>query len=131
MRALQCFADALRQVDIGGRNFDPALVLVDLHDPVEWMFEALMLRFVVSNSDQFRPVRRDERSLEDQRPGRELVANAAPSGADSGYFDGDRHAERQRTIVTEQRGALAGQRVVRGREVECRSHYQTEATAER
>lgn len=47
------------------------------------------------------------------------------------YFDGDRHAERQRTIVTEQRGPLAGQRVVRGREAECRSHYETEATVER
>lgn len=45
------------------------------------------------------------------------------------YFDGDRHAERQRTIVTEQRGALAGQRVVRGRESECRSHYETDASA--
>jgi hypothetical protein len=44
------------------------------------------------------------------------------------YFDGDRHAERQRTIVTEPRGLLAGQRVVRGREAECRSHYQTDAT---
>ena len=35
------------------------------------------------------------------------------------YFDGDRHAERQRTVVTELRGPLAGRRVVRGREPEC------------
>lgn len=36
------------------------------------------------------------------------------------YFHTDTQPEGQRTIVTETRGALAGQRVVRGREVECR-----------
>jgi len=35
------------------------------------------------------------------------------------YFHDDHHAERQRTVVTEQRGPLAGHRVVRGREQEC------------
>ena len=39
------------------------------------------------------------------------------------YFNADDHAERQRTIVTEHRGRLAGHRVVRGREEECREHY--------
>jgi len=39
------------------------------------------------------------------------------------YFYDDHHAESQRTIVTEQRGPLAGRRVVRGREPECRAHY--------
>jgi hypothetical protein len=40
------------------------------------------------------------------------------------YFDDDRHhGERQRTVVTERRGALAGRRVVRGREDECVAHY--------
>jgi len=34
------------------------------------------------------------------------------------FYDGD-HVERQHTIVTEPRGALAGRRVVRGREAEC------------
>jgi len=34
------------------------------------------------------------------------------------FYDGD-EVERQRTIVTETRGALAGRRVVRGREAEC------------
>jgi hypothetical protein len=34
------------------------------------------------------------------------------------YYDG-RAAERQCTVVTESRGALAGRRVVRGREAEC------------
>lgn len=38
------------------------------------------------------------------------------------YSDGD-HAEAQCTVVTEPRGALAGKRVVRGREEECRAHY--------
>jgi DNA polymerase (family X) len=32
----------------------------------------------------------------------------------------------QRTVVTETRGDLRGQRVVRGREGECRAHYQSE-----
>jgi len=37
------------------------------------------------------------------------------------YFHDDDHAERQRTVVTEARGSLAGRRVVRGREAECRA----------
>lgn len=38
------------------------------------------------------------------------------------YFDDDgHHGEGQRTVVTETRGALIGQRVVRGRESECRA----------
>jgi hypothetical protein len=46
------------------------------------------------------------------------------------YFDGDRQAERRCTIVTEhQRGALAGRRVVRGREAECRAHYAASTAA--
>ena len=35
------------------------------------------------------------------------------------YFHDEDHAERQRTVVTEQRGPLRGRRVVRGREKEC------------
>ena len=31
--------------------------------------------------------------------------------------------ERQYTVVTETRGDLAGERVVRGREAECRAYY--------
>jgi hypothetical protein len=37
------------------------------------------------------------------------------------YFHDDDQVERQRTVVTETRGSLAGQRVVRGREAECRA----------
>ncbi len=33
-------------------------------------------------------------------------------------------AERPHTVVTEMRGSLVGRRVVRGREVECRDHYE-------
>jgi len=40
------------------------------------------------------------------------------------YFHDAQRAESQRTVVTEHRGALAGQRVVRGREDECRAHYE-------
>lgn len=39
------------------------------------------------------------------------------------YFYDDDHVEGQHTIVTETRGVLAGQRVVRGRETECREFY--------
>ncbi len=39
------------------------------------------------------------------------------------YFHSDDHAEGQRTIVTETRGVLVGERVVRGREGECRRYY--------
>lgn len=39
------------------------------------------------------------------------------------YFYDDQHTEGQHTVVTETHGPLAGRRVVRGREVECRGHY--------
>lgn len=39
------------------------------------------------------------------------------------YFYDHEHAEGQHTVVTETHGALTGQRVVRGREAECRAHY--------
>ncbi|MDQ2696666.1 MAG: hypothetical protein M3Z21_15085, partial [Pseudomonadota bacterium] len=38
------------------------------------------------------------------------------------YYDGHRQ-ESQHTVVTETRGPLAGRRVVRGRETECRRLY--------
>jgi hypothetical protein len=40
------------------------------------------------------------------------------------YFHTDTEPEGQRTIVTESRGELVGKRVVRGRESDCRAHYQ-------
>ena len=39
------------------------------------------------------------------------------------YFYDDEHTEGQHTVVTETHGPLAGRRVVRGREVQCRAHY--------
>jgi hypothetical protein len=39
------------------------------------------------------------------------------------YFYDDQHAEKQHTVVTQPRGALAGRRVVRGREADCRTYY--------
>jgi putative hydrolase len=39
------------------------------------------------------------------------------------YFYDDEHAEGQHTVVTEAHGPLAGRRVVRGREAECRAFY--------
>jgi hypothetical protein len=44
------------------------------------------------------------------------------------YFD-DGVVEGQRTVVTETRGDLRGRRVVRGRERECRQHYQPKEDA--
>jgi len=43
------------------------------------------------------------------------------------YFYDDTHAEGQHTVVTETRGPLAGRRVVRGREEECREYHATHA----
>ena len=40
------------------------------------------------------------------------------------YFYDDKHREGQHTVVTETRGSLQGQRVVRGRETECRQYYE-------
>lgn len=45
------------------------------------------------------------------------------------YFYDDLHQEGQHTIVTEMRGLLAGKRVVRGREPECRAYYAREGAA--
>ena len=39
------------------------------------------------------------------------------------YFHDDQHHESQHTVVTETHGPLTGQRVVRGREAECREYY--------
>jgi DNA polymerase (family X) len=41
------------------------------------------------------------------------------------YFYDHDHTEGQHTVVTETRGPLAGRRVVRGREPECKAHYAT------
>ena len=45
------------------------------------------------------------------------------------YFYDDDHREGQHTVVTEIRGPLAGKRVVRGREAECRQYYAGAAAA--
>jgi len=42
------------------------------------------------------------------------------------YFYDDHHQEGQCTLVTETRGPLTGERVVRGRELECRDYYTVE-----
>jgi DNA polymerase (family 10) len=47
------------------------------------------------------------------------------------YFYDDHHREAQHTVVTETRGPLVGQRVVRGREAECRTFYQDATGSER
>jgi len=44
------------------------------------------------------------------------------------YVDGG-HGERQRTVITADRGALRGRRIVRGREAECEEHYRHAAAA--
>lgn len=46
------------------------------------------------------------------------------------YFYDDHHQEGQCTVVTESRGPLAGQRVVRGRELECRDYYRSAGALE-
>jgi putative hydrolase len=38
------------------------------------------------------------------------------------HYDSE-NSEGQHTVVTETHGPLAGKRVVRGRETECRAHY--------
>jgi hypothetical protein len=40
------------------------------------------------------------------------------------FFYDQEHVESQHTVVTETHGALSGQRVVRGREDECKAHYE-------
>ncbi len=46
------------------------------------------------------------------------------------YFHTDHDPEVQRTVVTETRGSLVGQRVVRGRELECRELVEDRGNAE-
>lgn len=43
------------------------------------------------------------------------------------YFDGD-HGEQQSTVITSEFGALAGRRIVRGREQECAAYYSHETS---
>ena len=47
------------------------------------------------------------------------------------YFHDDHRAENQRTVVTETHGTLVGRRVVRGREEECRTHYEQRTSGAR
>ncbi len=46
------------------------------------------------------------------------------------FFYDDQHEEHQSTVVTEHRGALTGERVVRGREEECLDYYRREPNGE-
>ncbi|MEX0959279.1 MAG: helix-hairpin-helix domain-containing protein [Burkholderiales bacterium] len=46
------------------------------------------------------------------------------------YFYDDAHIEGQHTVVTETRGTLASERVVRGRETECRAFYAARGDAQ-
>jgi putative hydrolase len=46
------------------------------------------------------------------------------------YFYDTDHEEGLHTVVTETRGLLAGKRVVRGREVECREYYRASGACE-
>jgi hypothetical protein len=46
------------------------------------------------------------------------------------YFYDNDHEEGQHTVVTETRGPLAGRRVVRGREAECREFYRASGARE-
>ena len=45
------------------------------------------------------------------------------------FHHDDEHSENQHTVVTETHGPLAGLRVVRGREAQCRAYYMPEAAA--
>ena len=47
------------------------------------------------------------------------------------FYSDPEGAEGQATVVTERRGALTGQRVVRGREPECARHYRDERISTR
>jgi DNA polymerase (family X) len=47
------------------------------------------------------------------------------------YVEDDAHREHQYTVVTAGRGVLVGQRVVRGREAECRPLYAAQVPAPR
>ena len=45
------------------------------------------------------------------------------------FFHNDEEPEGQHTVVTETHGSLIGKRVVRGRECECRTHYEAQAAS--
>jgi hypothetical protein len=47
------------------------------------------------------------------------------------FYDDAEGGRGQATVVTERRGALAGERVVRGREPECARHYRGEVISTR
>jgi hypothetical protein len=47
------------------------------------------------------------------------------------FYSDPEGAEGQATVVTERRGALTGERVVRGREPECARHYRRERISTR
>jgi hypothetical protein len=72
----ECFTDPLRQVDIGGRHPQPIGLFVELHDPVQGVLFALVLRFVADELDKLGPVRMDERTFQRYLACGKLVADA-------------------------------------------------------
>ena len=62
--AFERLTDPLRQVDIGGRHVHPPGIFFKLHDPVQRVLFALVLRFVADEMDKLNLVRLNKRTFQ-------------------------------------------------------------------
>jgi hypothetical protein len=74
--ALECLADSLRQVDIGGRGMHPPGIFVELHDPIQRVFFTLVLRYIADEVDKLNLMRMNKAAFQRDLTCRKLVADA-------------------------------------------------------
>jgi hypothetical protein len=71
----QRFSDPLGQVDIRGRDVHPIGTFVEVHNPIQRVLFALVLRLVTDELDKFGPVPSEERTFQRHLACRKLVAD--------------------------------------------------------
>lgn len=73
------FANAVREMNVGGRDDHRVRVFLDVHYPVERVRPLLLGLIVPRESGQFLPVLPDEAAAQGDDPGRIFIANAMAS----------------------------------------------------
>lgn len=105
--ALERPADPLRQVDVGRRHDRALLALVDRHDPVERVLLALVPGLVAHEVQDVVAVRGEERALDRERAGGQLLARAPARRTDDLVRVGWRLAPLPAALVERRAAAFA------------------------
>jgi len=75
VRPLERLADPLRQVNVGGRRQDPTACLVEPHDAVQRVLDALVIGDIADGVDEFAGVLSYEVALDDDLARGDVVAD--------------------------------------------------------